>query len=82
MHKSIACSVFSLAIDCPEGMVFQQCGPFCPQTCDNMNVICEGRCAEGCFCPVGQFLLDGKCVDAHVCTGKMPCMFGCDIYKY
>ena len=57
---------------CPEGMIFQQCGPFCPQTCDELDSVtpCEGRCAEGCFCPPGQVQIEGKCVDPEICTGN------------
>jgi len=59
----------SIAIECPNGMVFQQCGPFCPQTCENVNAVCEGRCAEGCFCPFGQVQRNGRCIDPELCTG-------------
>ena len=54
-------------------MVYQQCGSFCPPTCDepNATALCQGGCAEGCFCPDGQFLLDGECVDPFTCTGKL-----------
>ena len=60
-----------LAIQCSAGMVYQQCGSFFPPTCDDLNATatCQGRCAEGCFCPDGQVLLDGACVDSFVCTG-------------
>ena len=68
-HKSIF--IFCLALQCPTGMVYQQCGSFCPPTCDDINATatCQGGCAEGCFCPDGQVLLDGKCVDPFACTG-------------
>jgi len=64
--------LYPLAANCPEGMIFQQCGSFCPKTCEGMDSdeLCEGRCAEGCFCPPGKFLRDGKCVDAKICTGR------------
>ena len=51
-------------------MVYQQCGALCSQTCDNIGEECEGGCAEGCFCPENQVLLDGECVDPFRCTGK------------
>ena len=52
-------------------MVYQQCGSYCPPTCDDIDSIatCQGGCAEGCFCPDGQVLMDGECVDPFVCTG-------------
>jgi len=53
-------------------MVYQQCGPVCPQTCDIINggVDCIGGCVEGCFCPSGQVLLDGNCTSVE--TIKCP----------
>jgi len=60
-----------VAITCPAGMIYQQCGPLCPQTCDNLDQPCEGGCAEGCFCPLGQVLIDGVCVDEYLCTGTV-----------
>ena len=51
-------------------MIYQQCGPLCPQTCDNLDQLCEGGCAEGCFCPEERKLLDQVCVEAFQCTGK------------
>jgi len=54
-------------------MVYQQCGPSCPQTCDaNEDTDCNGGCVEGCFCPSEQVLAYGKCVDAIDCLGKLP----------
>ena len=58
-------------MECPAGMVYQQCGSFCAKTCDNINdeIICEGGCADGCFCPDGKVLFEGQCVDPSRCTG-------------
>jgi len=59
----------SPATQCPTGMVYQQCGPICPQTCDSINKTCYGGCAEGCFCPDGQVVDElGLCVDDSLCT--------------
>ena len=59
------------AITCPPGMVYQQCGPVCPQTCDtDENVDCSGGCVEGCFCPSGEVVLNGNCVNRSDCQGK------------
>ena len=58
-----------LAVDCPTGMVYHQCGTLCPQTCENIGEVCGGGCASGCFCPSGQVLLEGECVDVFRCTG-------------
>ena len=59
---------FRLAITCPSGMLYQQCGPSCPQTCDtNEDTDCSGGCVEGCFCPSGQVLSDGICINKTKC---------------
>ena len=60
-----------IAVECPPGMVYQQCASLCVRTCDNINdnVICEGGCAEGCFCPYDQVLFEGQCVNPSRCTG-------------
>ena len=51
-------------------MVYQQCGPSCPQTCDtNEDMDCSGGCVEGCFCPTGQVLSNGKCINKTECEG-------------
>ena len=51
-------------------MVYQQCGPLCPQTCQNIGSSnCHSGCAEGCFCPDGQVLLGGRCIDSVLCQG-------------
>ena len=56
--------------ECPSGMVYQQCGSLCPQTCDNVGASnCHGGCAEGCFCPDGQVVYNGRCVHPIVCPG-------------
>jgi len=60
------------AIECPAGMVFQQCGSLCPQTCDNVGQgPCSSGCAEGCFCPDDQVLINGVCRHALVCPGTV-----------
>ena len=58
-----------VAITCPSGMVYQQCGPSCPQTCESAD--CGGGCVEGCFCPNGQVLFNGKCIDQSECLGML-----------
>ena len=61
-----------VAITCPSGMVYQQCGPSCPQTCDTIeDTDCSGGCVEGCFCPSGQVLSNGKCINETECEGTV-----------
>ena len=59
-----------LAISCPSGMVYQQCGPVCPQTCDTEeDTECINGCVEGCFCPSGKVLYNEVCVNEADCEG-------------
>ena len=60
-----------IAINCTAGMVYQQCGPLCPQTCDTIGgVECNGGCIEGCFCPGEMFTSFGYCISDSDCQGK------------
>ena len=53
-------------------MVYQQCGPSCPQTCDtNKDTDCGGNCVEGCFCPTGQVLFKENCINKTECEGMV-----------
>ena len=62
--------IIILAIECPPGMVYQQCGPLCPQTCDtDEDVECSNGCVEGCFCPSEKFTSYGFCLDFKDCQG-------------
>ena len=47
--------------------MYQQCGPVCPQTCENQQ--CSAGCAEGCFCPDGMVLSNNKCINLTDCQG-------------
>jgi len=61
----------TLAIRCPPGMKYDQCGPVCPQTCDtDTDEDCIGGCIAGCFCQNGQVLSNGFCIDRNDCQGK------------
>ena len=55
---------------CQLKTIYQQCGPLCPQTCDNIGTSnCQGGCAEGCFCPDGQLMSNRRCIDPIACEG-------------
>ena len=47
--------------------MYQQCGPVCPQTCENQQ--CSAGCAEECFCPDGMVLSNNKCINLTDCQG-------------
>ena len=59
---------------CPPGMVYHQCGSLRPLTCDrdNSNLPIAG-CAEGCFCPDGQVMVNGQCRHPLACPGYFKC---------
>ena len=62
------CVLIILAVECPPGMIYQQCGLLCPQTCDNFDTSnCVAGCAEGCFCPDGQVVYNGECIVPIAC---------------
>lgn len=59
-----------IVTECPPGLVYQQCGSLRPQTCNGGNQnLPTGGCAEGCFCPDGQVLVNGQCRHALSCPG-------------
>ena len=61
---------FIIALQCPAGMLFQQCGRLCPQVC-GAPAVCNGGCAEGCFCPDRQVAdSNGQCVEPRSCPGE------------
>ncbi|XP_062928544.1 von Willebrand factor [Mobula hypostoma] len=59
-------------IYCPDSFVYEPCGVNCIQHCENIAhanaTSCLGSPNEGCFCPGGKLLLEGKCVTDNVCT--------------
>ncbi|XP_078600776.1 uncharacterized protein LOC144875877 isoform X3 [Branchiostoma floridae x Branchiostoma japonicum] len=57
--------------ECPPGMVYHECGPGCPLTCDNMhdpNVDCNVECVSGCFCPDNMVQQGDQCIRPSLCT--------------
>ena len=66
-------------------MTYQQCGSLCVQTCDNPDTSsCPSGCAEGCFCPDGLIVLDGRCIDPIACPSKpaCTCLYSVILYTY
>nr|XP_056707939.1 mucin-5B-like [Euleptes europaea] len=66
---------------CPEGKVYEACGPVYPATCDKGKANITEHVTEGCFCPENQILVNSytdTCVqDCKFCIGpegfpKMP----------
>ncbi|CAH1790411.1 unnamed protein product, partial [Owenia fusiformis] len=62
-------------IQCDYGLVYQACAMPCESTCkDLMFATDEGKCLEtmcleGCYCPEGEMMEDGKCIPVTEC----PC---------
>ncbi|XP_014665852.1 PREDICTED: hemocytin-like [Priapulus caudatus] len=59
-------------MDCSAGMEYNSCGTSCPRSCRGQVYDCEDdHCVEGCHCPSGSVLLDGRCVRQVEC----PCFY-------
>lgn len=69
--------------NCPNDMLYESCG--CPETCESIKQkqvsmkstktsfvqdVCNVPSVEGCFCPRGKVMRDGKCISLKECT---PC---------
>lgn len=63
-----------LAIDCPEGLVYNPCGTGCPATCVDENPLddCPMSCLETCECPPGTVLDGTRCVNQSMCGCPLP----------
>ena len=76
MYASNVLNKFLLAdIECPEGMVYKQCGSLCPPTCDDIKgSLCSDRfiCERGCFCSGGTVLYNNTCTDPESCHKPKP----------
>ena len=57
---------------CVGKRVYKECGTRCQLTCSNYRSPpeCSKDCAEGCFCPDGQVLKGGQCVNRDTCDGE------------
>ena len=68
--NNVITMILPIAVTCPNGMIYQECGTACPETCVNYAdpPVCIEHCVEGCFCPPGQVLLRNSiCVDVEAC---------------
>ena len=59
-----------LAINCPEGTIYDPCSTPCPETCGDppggYNCTIDG-CIENCRCPDDKVLDGDHCVDRSEC---------------
>lgn len=59
-----------LALQCPDGLVYDPCGDGCPATCidrDGPSNCPVDNCQEMCRCPDGQVLDGNQCVTVDQC---------------
>ncbi|XP_059510645.1 von Willebrand factor isoform X1 [Stegostoma tigrinum] len=60
------------SIQCPNSLAYEPCGINCIQHCDSImrknSTHCLTSPTEGCFCPEGKVLLEGKCVTPDICS--------------
>ncbi|XP_057558106.1 von Willebrand factor isoform X2 [Hippopotamus amphibius kiboko] len=56
--------------DCPAGMEYKECVSPCPRTCQSLHIneVCQQQCVDGCSCPEGQLLDEGRCVESAECS--------------
>lgn len=62
---------WKLAIKCPAGQVFEECGDSCYRSCEDLQSSepCHTTCVEGCRCPAGQSLDErNECVPTATCS--------------
>ncbi|XP_070535301.1 mucin-2-like [Ptychodera flava] len=59
-------------VNCTNGMVYDNCGSTCPQTCRTSLYNCDSNhCLEGCHCPAGTYLHEDECLSRSQC----PCNY-------
>ena len=61
-------------------MVFKECGTSCPLRCENILTpaeSCKKQCVDGCTCPEGTYLHNGRCITAEQC----PCTHNGVVYE-
>ncbi|XP_028403857.1 mucin-2-like isoform X2 [Dendronephthya gigantea] len=59
-------------VQCKNGMLYTPCGSACPQTCAGFGKSrfhCKEQCVDGCHCPTGTVLQNGRCYKLEEC----PC---------
>ncbi|KAM4037233.1 von Willebrand factor [Anomaloglossus baeobatrachus] len=54
---------------CPNTMAYNHCHTGCEKDCNNTHIktMCFDHPTEGCFCPSGEVMFNGKCVSESVC---------------
>ncbi|KAL8583263.1 hypothetical protein ACOMHN_043098 [Nucella lapillus] len=64
------------AFDCPEntGLMFDECGPVCPRTCENLETPlgnlttnCFKPCVPSCQCTADKVMHSGRCIPPADC---------------
>ena len=59
-------------LQCESGLEYQECGTICESSCfvGKQDERCQTDCYEGCHCPNGTVMHEGKCIVRDEC----PCM--------
>ncbi|XP_039730048.1 von Willebrand factor isoform X2 [Pteropus medius] len=55
---------------CPAGMEYKECVSPCTRNCQSLHIneVCQEQCVDGCSCPEGQLLDEGRCVESTECS--------------
>jgi len=80
LTSSVVFSIFNseLSTECPAGMVMNQCGSLCQESCDQVllgvGTACPLVCGPpDCVCPVGLVLYRDRCVSPMECYSLELC---------
>lgn len=60
--------------DTSKGLMFDECGPVCPRTCESIQVVqanmtetCFKPCVASCQCTADKVLHGGRCISPQDC---------------
>lgn len=75
-------TIIHAARQCPNNMIYRQCGPSCKPTCGHsLGIYLRDECSmccPGCHCEDGLVLFNGTCIQPTQC----PCSYKDQAYEY